>query len=106
MDIDTLDKLEQLGELKEKGLITQFEFDTQKEKLLFQERLSVQNEPQERNSGENITWGEFVLSVIIGTTIGIVISIVISVILDKFFSIEILPVERIFEMVKNTFIRD
>lgn len=79
MDIVTLDKLEQLGELKKKGIITQFEFETQKEKLLFRERLSIQNEPQKINSGENI------LSAVIEMIIGIAVLLVIIVIVEKTF---------------------
>ena len=99
MDIEALEKL---ANLKEKGMITQLEFDMQKEKLLYRERLlSAQNEPQNRNGGENITWGEIFLSAVTGIIIGIIVLIVGAVILEKIFSVEILPVERIFNDIKN-----
>ena len=51
MNIEALEKLVQL---KEKGAITQLEFDMQKEKLLYRERLlSAQNEQQNMQQEKN-----------------------------------------------------
>lgn len=79
MDIEKLEKLEKLNELKEKGLLTQEEFDAEKKKLLqpakpkIEKKIEIlsQENIKENSSNENseknrkFSWKNFFLSLFI-----------------------------------------